>query len=251
MPGMNGIELLKRSKEEYPKIPFIIFTGRGREEVVIEALNEGADYYLQKGGDPKSQFAELAHKIRTAIEKKRANERILRDEMRFETLLEFANRSSSDIKSLMDFALRENISNTESKHGYFAFVEEENDLMKMYSWSENAMNECRIENRTKNFSISKSGLWGEPVRRRRPIITNDYSADNPGKKGLPKGHTAITRHLGVPIFDGKRIVLLAGVANKEEEYDRTDIRQITLLMKNLWNIIKRREYERETEHKMK
>lgn len=34
-------------------IPFIVFTGRGREEVVIEALNNGADFYLQKGGDQK------------------------------------------------------------------------------------------------------------------------------------------------------------------------------------------------------
>ena len=43
-------------------IPFIIFTGKGREEVVIEAINSGADSYLQKGGDPRMQFGELGQK---------------------------------------------------------------------------------------------------------------------------------------------------------------------------------------------
>jgi len=53
MPEMDGITLLKRVREEGSQVPFIIFTGRGREEVVIEALNSGADFYLQKGGDPR------------------------------------------------------------------------------------------------------------------------------------------------------------------------------------------------------
>ncbi len=63
MPAMDGIEFLKAVRGWGDKTPFIIFTGKGREDVVIEALNTGADFYLQKGGEPKSQFPELAHKI--------------------------------------------------------------------------------------------------------------------------------------------------------------------------------------------
>lgn len=69
MPGMNGITLLKTVRNLGIETPFIIFTGRGREQIVIEALNSGADFYLQKGGDPRSQFAELIHKIRLAVER--------------------------------------------------------------------------------------------------------------------------------------------------------------------------------------
>lgn len=72
MPEMNGLDLLKKIRMEGNTIPFVIFTGRSREDVVIEALNCGADYYIQKGGDPKSQFAELTHKILLAVEKKRS-----------------------------------------------------------------------------------------------------------------------------------------------------------------------------------
>lgn len=72
MPGMDGITFLKIIRENYGDIPFILFTGRGREEIVIEAVNSGVDFYLQKGGDPKPQFVELSHKIKQAVRRKHA-----------------------------------------------------------------------------------------------------------------------------------------------------------------------------------
>ena len=83
MPGMNGIEFLKKVRKSGNTLPFILFTGRGREEVVIQALNEGADFYLQKGGDPKSLFVELIHKVRQAVQQRR-DEAIIRDHERRE-----------------------------------------------------------------------------------------------------------------------------------------------------------------------
>jgi CheY-like chemotaxis protein len=77
MPGINGIEFLRYIRQHYKDLPFVLFTGRGREEIVIEALNSGADFYLQKGGEPKSQFTELEYKIRTAIDR-----RCVQDELR-------------------------------------------------------------------------------------------------------------------------------------------------------------------------
>jgi len=68
MPGMDGIEFLKKVRATDKNIPFILFTGKGREEIAIEAFENGADYYLQKGGAPKPQFAELTHKIRLAVD---------------------------------------------------------------------------------------------------------------------------------------------------------------------------------------
>jgi PAS domain S-box-containing protein len=86
MPGMDGLVFLKRVREEFGTIPFILFTGRGREDVVIEAINSGVDFYLQKGGDVKAQFAELSHKIRMAVEKKRAVDERIESEKRFSSI---------------------------------------------------------------------------------------------------------------------------------------------------------------------
>ncbi|QLH75416.1 MAG: PAS domain S-box protein [Methanomassiliicoccales archaeon] len=68
MPQMDGIEFLKTIRNEGNHVPFILFTGKGREEVIIQALNEGADFYLQKGMDLGPQFHELVHMIRRAYE---------------------------------------------------------------------------------------------------------------------------------------------------------------------------------------
>jgi signal transduction histidine kinase len=64
LPEIDGIKLLRIVREKFPRLPFIIFTGTNREEIVIEALNNGADYYIKKGNDPESRFAELLHSIR-------------------------------------------------------------------------------------------------------------------------------------------------------------------------------------------
>ncbi|RPI35677.1 MAG: response regulator, partial [Methanoregulaceae archaeon] len=53
MPVMDGIQFLVELRKNVGQISFILFTGRGREEVVIQAINNGANFYLQKGGDPK------------------------------------------------------------------------------------------------------------------------------------------------------------------------------------------------------
>ena len=93
MPEMDGITFLKMLRAQGTTTPFIIFTGKGREEVVIEALNSGADFYLQKGGDPTSQFAELAHKIRHAVSEKRADQALKKSEQDYRHLIEHANEA--------------------------------------------------------------------------------------------------------------------------------------------------------------
>jgi PAS domain S-box-containing protein len=67
MPGMDGIEFLRGVRKQFGEIPFVLFTGKGREEVVIQAINSGVDAYIQKGGEPEAQFAELSHRVRKAV----------------------------------------------------------------------------------------------------------------------------------------------------------------------------------------
>ncbi|MFA5331774.1 MAG: PAS domain S-box protein [Methanoregula sp.] len=89
MPEMDGISLLKRiRKDSGQKIPFILFTGKGREEVVIDALNNGADYYLQKGGNPKAQFAELRSMIVQAVERRKIEVELRQSEERYRNVVE-------------------------------------------------------------------------------------------------------------------------------------------------------------------
>jgi len=74
MPGMDGIEFLKQVRSEYGGIPFILFTGKGGEEVILEAIDNGADFSIRKGGSTDAWFAELGHRIRSAVGRSRSEE---------------------------------------------------------------------------------------------------------------------------------------------------------------------------------
>ena len=93
MPEMDGIQFLVEVRRRFGQIPFILFTGRGREEVVIQAINSGGDFYIQKGGEPRAQFAELAHKIRQATSRKKAVDSLRRSEDEYRYLIKHSDES--------------------------------------------------------------------------------------------------------------------------------------------------------------
>ena len=90
MPDMDGIEFLKAVRKRSGDIPFIFFTGKGSEAVVIEAINNGADFYLQKGDESIARFTELAHTITVAVERRQALAAPARNEKEFESMVESA-----------------------------------------------------------------------------------------------------------------------------------------------------------------
>lgn len=88
MPKKNGIIFLKEVRERFGDIPFILFTGRGREDVVIDAINNRADFYLQKGSDVLSQYAELSHKVVQAIRRKKAEDDLFSSRQMLQLILD-------------------------------------------------------------------------------------------------------------------------------------------------------------------
>ncbi len=98
MPGMDGIEFLRQLRMKDVNVPFILFTGRGREEVAITALNAGADFYLKKGTDVKAQYAELSNCIDHAVARYGAIAAVEHNLRRFRVLVE----STSEIIEIVD-----------------------------------------------------------------------------------------------------------------------------------------------------
>ncbi|REA03829.1 HTR-like protein [Haloferax sp. Atlit-6N] len=70
MPVMDGLELLTAARERGIEIPFVLFTGKGSEEIASRAISAGVDEYLQKGGP--EEYPVLANKVSNLVEKHRA-----------------------------------------------------------------------------------------------------------------------------------------------------------------------------------
>jgi len=185
---------------------------------------------------------------------KHAEEALQLNAERTGALLQLHQMTEAPLQEITDFTLEKAVQLTGSKIGYLAFLNEDESVLTMHSWSRNAMAECAIAQKPIHYSVMKTGLWGEAVRQRKPVITNDYDQPSLLKKGYPAGHVRIFRHLNVPVFSGNRIVLVAGVGNKEKEYTLADVQQLKLMMEGMWRLIERKQTEealRESEERFR
>lgn len=180
---------------------------------------------------------ELAHYRRQA--EKNLNE------IRLKSLFKLSQMRHKSHNELLDFGLEEAINLTESKIGYIFYYNEDTRNLTLYSWSASAMKQCSIIEKQSIYQLEKTGLWGETIRQRCAIVTNDYSAPNPYKKGYPAGHVPLIRHMGLPVFEKDKIVAVIGVGNKETDYTDSDVVQLQLFMDGLWNIAQRIRAEEE------
>jgi PAS domain S-box-containing protein len=173
-------------------------------------------------------------------ERKRSEEAQELNSRRTRVMLQLNQMTDATIQEITNYALEEAVSLTQSKIGYLAFLNDDESILTMHSWSKSAMAVCAIDQKPIEYPVVTTGLWGEAVRQRQPVITNDYAAANPLKKGYPQGHVTVTRHMNIPVFFGSRIVLVAGVGNKTVDYDFEDVQQLTLLMEGMWHLLERK-----------
>ena len=108
MPQKNGLEFLKELREQKNEIAFIIFTGRGREDVAVQALNLGADRYLNKNGSPEVVYGELAYAIKNIVEQKKSRQLLRSSESKYRTLVE---KSLQGVMIAQDSPLRISFAN--------------------------------------------------------------------------------------------------------------------------------------------
>ena len=186
--------------------------------------------------------------VRDITERKETEELIKLNEARLEALVKLGQMIREPINAITDYALEEAIRLTKSRIGYLAFTNEDESILAIHSFSKTAMEQCRLVDKALLFTVETTGLLVEPIRQRKPVITNDYAAPNPLKKGCPQGHVKIERLMNVPVFEGDKIVAVAGVGNKDGDYDQADVRQLTMLMEGMWGLLQRKRAKEQVQY---
>jgi hypothetical protein len=184
-----------------------------------------------------------ARQLGLSIMRKKAEDQ-LRQNLQFnESVIKVLQYDFKTIAELLDFSLNEALAVTKSKLGYIFLYSEENKELTLHSWSGSVLQECKIIDRHTVYQLDKTGIWGEAIRQRKHIIINDIQMSSPLKKVYSEGHVKLFKYLTVPIFDRGKIVAAVGVANKELDYTQADASNLTLLLNNVWTLLKRRKSE--------
>jgi PAS domain S-box-containing protein len=244
MEGRPCYEIVHHATAPIPECPITLLRESWRRETLELSMNSHhfhvtADPVLDEAGN----LSGAVHIVSDVTERRRAELALQLNEARLQALVVLNDMAGAPLQKITDFALESAVALTGSQMGYLAFVNEDETVLTMHSWSKTAMRECAIIDKPIVYPVAETGLWGEAVRQRKAVITNDYEAPNPLKKGVPAGHVGVRRHMNAPVFDGERIVIVAGVGNKDEPYDESDVRQLTLMMQSMWQLLKRSQAE--------
>jgi len=180
---------------------------------------------------------------RDQSERKRQEEELRAANARLQALWSITSLSDADIKTISDHVLNTIVAMTNSAYGFYGFVNDDESVMTIHSWSGEAMEHCAMVDKPTKFRIDEAGLWGEAVRQRKPLIINDYSSNHQGKKGLPTGHVALTNLLVVPFISGDRITAVAAVANRLTDYEQDDITQLTSFLASVQALVESKRAE--------
>lgn len=71
MPEMNGVEFLAEIERTYGNRPFVLFTGMNREEVISPGMRARVEYYVQKTGNARVQYAALGQVVKKAASRQK------------------------------------------------------------------------------------------------------------------------------------------------------------------------------------
>jgi PAS domain S-box-containing protein len=198
--------------------------------------SEAGEILYDESGNP----AVLKGIIQDITERKEAEQRIVKNLDRLRSLYEITQYDAKNIQDLLDFSLNAAIQLAESKIGYIYFYDETTQKFTLNTWSKDVFHGCSVVEPQTVYMLEKTGFWGEAVRQRRPIINNDFEAYHPDKRGYPEGHIKLTKFLTVPVFANQSIVAVVGVANKQTDYDESDVYQLSLLMDSVWKMVERK-----------
>jgi hypothetical protein len=144
-------------------------------------------------------------------------------------------------KPLLEFKdgiTREACTLTGSTISYFATMNESEDILTMIGWSNSAMINCAMIDKPIVYQLSDTGLWGDAVRERKAVITNDYkNLVKPTKKGYPSGHVNVRKHMNLPIIENGKVAMVIGVGNKVRDYTLEDAKLLEEFTIEAWKVL--------------
>ncbi|KAB2927408.1 MAG: PAS domain S-box protein [Dechloromonas sp.] len=172
-------------------------------------------------------------------ERRRVEQALELQVKRAAVLLDLPKRGETLKESeFMQYALEQAESLTGSHIAFMHFVNDDGNSIELVAWSGNTLKHYCHAAYDKHYPVATAGIWADAVRSGKPAIFNDY-ATAPNRRGLPEGHSQLTRLLSVPTVVGSAVRMVTGVGNKESEYSDFDVETVQLIGNETWRIVNR------------
>jgi diguanylate cyclase (GGDEF)-like protein/PAS domain S-box-containing protein len=128
---------------------------------------------------------------------------------------------------------------SDSQIAFLHLVNPDQETLELVAWSKQTLAEqCRAVVDS-HYPVVSAGVWADALRRREPVVFNDYRAHS-NKRGLPPGHADLQRLISVPVVENGKVVMLTGVGNKPTDYDANDVETVRLVSSELWRLLQHR-----------
>ena len=255
MPEVNGIKVCRtiKSNKALKDIPVLFLTSLDDVGDKVEGLKAGADDYLTKPFEEEELLARISsllktsnllHQLRMEVAvRKRAEKELTLNTAYLEALYRLSRMIDESENIIQDFALDEIVRMTSSQFGDIFLVEGES--LQHVAGMVNGRRKCWVPEFESGDCGEKFDLCMQSVRVQKPVIINDHTASEAPEEGSSEEDTVFTRFMAIPLIDKSRVVLVAGVGNKKENYNQADKRNMTLVLDGVWRIMHRKKTERE------
>ncbi|MEJ2431591.1 MAG: PAS domain S-box protein, partial [Deltaproteobacteria bacterium] len=212
-------------------VTFMDVTERKHAE---EALRQ-AKYDLEITVKERTEeLQQINARLREENQERVRTEQLLRlEQSRLDALLHLSRIGEAPLEEIAELTLGQAIALSHSKIGFLGFMNEDESVYTLHAVSKNVVKGCNVTGDPLQWHVIDAGMWADAIRGRKTLFVNDYSKPHPKKKGLPPGHPQVERFMVVPIIESDRVVAVAGVGNKASDYDKSDERQIVLLLSGM------------------
>ncbi|AMV71736.1 hypothetical protein JCM30471_02020 [Desulfuromonas carbonis] len=178
------------------------------------------------------------------ITRRRQVERTLQlDKLRSEALYRLAQMEDVPKDVLHRFILSQGVRLTGSAFGHLFSLDPGGTRLVLHARSGAGGGEEGAATQPTEFPLDAVGRWREVVQECRPVIENDYSGPLPWARSVGQEGETLLRVMNVPLLDNGQLQMVFEVANKAEDYDETDLHQLTLLLDGMGRILKQKQAE--------
>jgi DNA-binding response OmpR family regulator len=233
MEGTDGIQVLMKAKEFYPKISVMILTGYGSMRSAIDALRHGADDYLlktcdldellfritqcfeihnfkERGNKPTEDIEKTNKKLKAEISKRKQIEKELRIKDRITDI--FLTVSNEEMFTKVLKIILEALG---SKHGFFGYIEP-NGAFIHPSIIEKVWGKGQLADSDIILPQEKWGnIWTQALKKKKVLYHNKCLH-------ISQGNIPIKRAMVAPVIHHDKTIGIIAVSNKSTDYNEED-----------------------------